>query len=262
MGLLPTIALGIGVVVAGLGIGAFISAFQNKSADTTTTVRTGVPQVTPVAQRTRGPVAVATAVPHPTESPSPTPSPLPTASPRASATPRATATPQGTATPRATPTAAPTATAAATATARPTETPAARPTATPVVVTPRPATPRPTVVPTARPTPRATAAPPTPLTFAGAAQNTVRRYLSDLIAGNENAAYAELGKSPGEGGLTEEAFIDRNTRIVSVRTTHSDANSVTVEVELASGRGNYYATYHVVNGPGGPIIDQHDYIKV
>jgi hypothetical protein len=112
------------------------------------------------------------------------------------------------------------------------------------------------------PTPRPTAAPPTPLTFAGAAQNTVRRYLADLIAGNENAAYAELGKTRGEGGLSEEAFIDRNTRITSVRTTHSDANSTTVEVELVSGRGTYYATYHVVNGPNGPVIDQHDYIKV
>ena len=146
------------------------------------------------------------------------------------------------------------------------ETPAPRVTATPGVVTPRPATPRPTVAPTPRPTAapttRATPAPPTPLTFAGAAQNTVRRYLADLIAGNENAAYAELGKSPGEGGLTEEAFIDRGTRITSIRTTHADASGATVEVELTSSRGTYYATYHVVNGPNGPVIDQHDYIKV
>ena len=90
----------------------------------------------------------------------------------------------------------------------------------------------------------------------------MRRYLADLIAGNENAAYAELGKSPGEGGLTEEAFIDRGTRITSVRTTHSDASGATVEVELTSSRGTYYATYHVVNGPNGAVIDQHDYIKV
>jgi hypothetical protein len=102
----------------------------------------------------------------------------------------------------------------------------------------------------------------TPLTFAGIAQNTVRRYLSDLISGNENAAYAELGKQPGEGGLTEEAFIDRGTRITSIRTTSSDANGATVEVELSSARGSYFATYHVTNAPSGPVIDQHDYIKV
>jgi hypothetical protein len=92
----------------------------------------------------------------------------------------------------------------------------------------------------------------------------VRRYLSDLIAGNENAALAELGKGPGEPGssLSEEAFIDRGTRITSIRTTSTDANGATVEVELSSGRGSYYATYHVTNGPSGPVIDQHDYIKV
>jgi hypothetical protein len=129
--------------------------------------------------------------------------------------------------------------------------------------TPHPATPRPTATP--RPaTPRPTAAPAAPLTFGGIAQNTVRRYLADLIAGNENAAYAELGKAPGDSSasLSEEAFIDRGTRIRSMRTTSSDANGATVEVELVSSRGSYYATYHVTNGPGGPVIDQHDYIKV
>lgn len=129
--------------------------------------------------------------------------------------------------------------------------------ATPRTATPHPATPRPTLTPTAAPVARAT-----PLTFSGIAQNTVRRYLSDLIAGNENAAYAELGKSPGEGGLSEEAFIDRGTRITSIRTTNSDANGATVEVSLTSSRGSYFATYHVTNGPSGPVIDQHDYIKV
>jgi len=90
----------------------------------------------------------------------------------------------------------------------------------------------------------------------------VRRYLANLIAGNEDAALADLGKRPGEGGLSEEAFIDRGTRITSMRTTSGDANSATIEVELISGRGSYFATYHVTNGPGGPVIDQHDYIKV
>lgn len=90
----------------------------------------------------------------------------------------------------------------------------------------------------------------------------MRRYLANLIAGNENAALADLGKGPGEGGLSEEAFIDRGTRITSIRTTSGDANGAVVEVELISGRGSYVATYHVNNGPSGPIIDQHDYIKI
>lgn len=102
---------------------------------------------------------------------------------------------------------------------------------------------------------------PTPVTFGGLAQNTVRRYLDDLIAGNEAGAYAALGRSPGEGGLSEEAFIDRGTRIVSIRTTSTDPTGATVEVRLSAGRGAYYATYHVLNGASGPVIDQHDYIR-
>lgn len=266
--LLPTIALGVGVVVAGLGIGAFLSAVQHRSATTSSTsVTHGAPLVTPVGRPTRGPVALATVVAHQTPSPTPaaTPTPRPTASAKATATPVATATPRATPTPHATPTPRSTPTAAATATPKPTPrattTPHVTPTPAPAVATPRPtprpATPRPTLLPTAVPVARAT-----PLTFAGAAQNTVRRYLSDLIAGNEAAAYAELGKSPGDGGLAEEAFIDRGTRITSIRTTSSDANGATVEVGLTSSRGSYYATYHVTNGPNGPVIDQHDYIKV
>lgn len=267
--ILPTIVLGIGVVVAGLGIGAFLSAMQRHGDTTTTTASRGVPAVTPVAQPTRGPVAVATLVAHPT----PSPTPRPTATPRATPTPRATATPRPTPTPAGTPTPQPTPTPQATptphASASPRATPAVRPaqvarteatprpTATPVVVTPRPATPRPTPVPAA--TPRA-AEPGS----GGYAQNAVRRYLDALIAGNENAAYAELGRSRGEPGasLSEEAFIDRGTRITSMRTTSSDATGATVEVELSSSRGSYFATYHVTNGPNGPVIDQHDYIKV
>ena len=263
--LLPTVALGVGVVVAGLGIGAFLSALQHRGATTSTTSTTAAhsaPVVTPIVRSTRGPVALATVAAHPTPSPTPrataTPAPRPTATATASATPRETASPR------------PTATASVAATAKPTPhatvAPRAvesKPPATPHPATPRPtptphpATPRPTLTPTAAPVARAT-----PLTFGGIAQNTVRRYLTDLIAGNENAAYAELGKPPGSGGLSEEAFIDRGTRITSVRTTSSDANGATVEVGLTSSSGSYYATYHVTNGPSGPVIDQHDYIKV
>ena len=259
--LLPTVALGVGVVVAGLGIGAFLSAVQHRGTNTTTTaVVSSAPAVTPVVRSTRGPVALTTVVPHPTFSPTPraTPTPQPTATATATATPRETLTPRPTATPAGAATAAPTPHPAETKSpATPTPVAATPRPATPHPATPHPATPRPTPVPTAAPVARAT-----PLTFGGVAQNTVRRYLSDLIAGNENAAYAELGRSPGEGGLSEEAFVDRGTRITSIRTTNSDASGATVEVGLTSSRGSYYATYHVTNGPSGPVIDQHDYIKV
>ena len=77
----PTIALGIGVVVAGLGIGAFLSAMQHKEAGKTTSTATtgsrGLPVVTPVARPTRGPVALATLVAHPTPSPTDRADPAP-----------------------------------------------------------------------------------------------------------------------------------------------------------------------------------------
>ncbi|BDE05719.1 hypothetical protein WPS_09950 [Vulcanimicrobium alpinum] len=119
---------------------------------------------------------------------------------------------------------------------------------------------RPTVAPTAL----ARATPPAVTGFSGVAQGAVRRYIGALIAGNENGAYAALGASPGDAGaqLSEEAFVDRSTHITSIRTTRVDASGATVEVEMNSARGAYYGTYHVVKGPGGPVIDQHDYIKV
>lgn len=88
--------------------------------------------------------------------------------------------------------------------------------------------------------------------------------MSALIAGNEDGAYTALGGRAGDRGLDlkEEAFIDRDTQIVGVRTRRADASSATVDVEIRSRRGNYFATYHVTNGPNGPYIDQHDYIKV
>ncbi|HEY0615386.1 MAG TPA: hypothetical protein VGC96_12120 [Candidatus Elarobacter sp.] len=251
---LPTIALGIGVVVAGLGIGAFLSAVQHKDQTTTSTRTTArsAPVVTPVPRATRNALAQITPLPHPT----PTPTPQPTATPQTTPTPNRTASPQ----PAATPTPAPAATPAERVTPRPAAT---RAPATPGAVTPRPATPRPATPRPAAPTAVARATPPPP-GFSGVAQTTVRRYLSSLIAGNESGAYAELGRAPGEPGanLSEEAFIDRGTRITSMRTTSTDANGATVEVELTSSRGSYFATYHVTNGPGGPVIDQHDYIKV
>jgi hypothetical protein len=92
----------------------------------------------------------------------------------------------------------------------------------------------------------------------------VRRYLVALINGNESGAYAALGGSSGDRGLSlkEETFVDKDTRITSIRTTKSDASGATVEVEISSTRGTYFATYHVATGANGTIIDQHDYIKV
>lgn len=92
----------------------------------------------------------------------------------------------------------------------------------------------------------------------------VRRYLDALIAGNEASAYAALGGSAGDHNLAlkEEAFLDRDARVTSVRTTHTDASGSTIVAEISAAQGNYIATYHVTRGPNGAYIDQHDYIKV
>lgn len=267
---MPTIALGIGVVVAGLGIGAFLSALQSKGhRDAPPAAVSSVPVITPVPRPSRGPVVIATMVAHPTPTPTPTASPTPAATPTAepTATPQATATPRASAAPAAVPvatsapqTAAPRATLSPRATAAPTvppPTPPARPTRmTPTAVVHTPPPP---------PTPLATiVARVAPDAFNSVAQGAVRRYLDALIAGNEGAAYAAFGKSTGDPSvqLSEEAFIDRGSRITSIRTRATDATGETIDADIASSRGTYQATYHVTNGPAGPLIDQHDYIKV
>ncbi|GAC1413683.1 MAG: hypothetical protein NVSMB64_23930 [Candidatus Velthaea sp.] len=121
----------------------------------------------------------------------------------------------------------------------------------------------PTAAPTvsARVTPVPTAAPATIVTSASSA---VRSYIGALMRGDETAGYAALGGTAGERGLTlsEEAFLDPTARITSLRTSKVDENNATVECEIASSKGTYYATYHVTLGPRGATITQHDYIKV
>lgn len=126
-----------------------------------------------------------------------------------------------------------------------------------VVVASPPALPRPTLGPSSRPVVPA----PPPL---DPAQAVVRRYIGDLIAGDEAGAYAALGGSSSDRALDlkEEAFLDKDARITSIRVSHTDATGATVDAEITSGRGSYVATFHVVNGPNGSTINQHDYIKI
>jgi hypothetical protein len=82
-----------------------------------------------------------------------------------------------------------------------------------------------------------------------------------LIAGDESTAYAALGGDRGQS-LKEEAFLDKDARITSLRVSRSDASGVTIDADIVSGRGTYVATFRVTSGPNGPTIAQHDYIKV
>ncbi|GAC1421253.1 MAG: hypothetical protein NVSMB5_14310 [Candidatus Velthaea sp.] len=96
------------------------------------------------------------------------------------------------------------------------------------------------------------------------ASSAVRSYIGALIRGDESAGYAALGGSAGDRGLalSEEAFLDSSAHITSLRAAKVDESSATVECEIASSKGTYYATYHVTLGPRGATITQHDYIKV
>jgi hypothetical protein len=254
---LPTIALGIGVVVAGLGIGAFLSAVQNQGIRATgrvpstaqlpaaATATPGLPVVTPVPRATRDALARATPRPHATSAPSPSPPSPPTPARAAVVTPLPAAAPKSAAPAAAHSPAMAAPVSTASASAAPTAASAASP-------------------PSVRFTPAAvvltTAAP----AFGAQGQATVRRYLGALIAGDENGAYAALGASPGDPNapLSEEAFVDRQTRITSIRTTRADAGGATVEAELHAARGTYIVTFHVANGRSGGVIDQHDYIRL
>jgi hypothetical protein len=120
--------------------------------------------------------------------------------------------------------------------------------------------PLPTVRPSLAPTVRATAA-PTPNDTAIA---LVRRYIDDLVAGDEAGAYAALGGTSSDRSLDlkEEAFLDKDARITSIRVSRSDGAAATVDAEITSGHGSYVATFHVTYGPNGSIISQHDYIKI
>lgn len=92
----------------------------------------------------------------------------------------------------------------------------------------------------------------------------MRRYLTDLMAGDEAGAYAALGGSAGDRSLDlkEEAFLDKDARITSIRVTHSDSSGATVDAEITSDHGSYATTFHVTYGPNGSIIDKHDFIKI
>lgn len=81
-----------------------------------------------------------------------------------------------------------------------------------------------------------------------------------MIAGDEKAAYAALGGSSSDRSLDlkEEAFLDKDARITSLRASRADATSATVDAEISAAHGSYVATFRIVNG----IITQHDYIKI
>jgi hypothetical protein len=91
----------------------------------------------------------------------------------------------------------------------------------------------------------------------------VHAYLNALQRGDEDSAYAALGGTAGTPGLvlSEEAFMDRTARIVSIRATGT-STSATAHADVVSQSGEYVATYTLERGPRGPIIRNHDFTRV
>lgn len=289
-GWLPTIAMGLGVVVAGLGIGALVAVLMQRSsgklAPLSNPVAVATSPASPAKPLPRPPLVIATiAPPHSYLSPSAVPSPEPSeseasseaASPETSVSPAPIASAstalQRTAAPRPAPSRLVAAVVVPLASAAPVggERAAAQPRIS------RVPTAEPTSAATAQPTPApATAAPPVssgstapaaaPVTAAAEsaydehASAVVRRYVDALIRGDDKTAYSALGG--GGGTLSEQSFIDPSARIVSLKVTRIDASNASVGCEIAASKGHYYATYHVTAASSGPYISEHDYIKV
>ena len=230
-----------GVIIAGLGIGALLSAFAARRMPTPLPSHSPVVVVhtpTPVA-RTAGPKAVARNPATQTPTPSSTPTTSPTVAESATAT--ESPTPIETRTPK-----------AAIATSRPTIKPTPKATVA-AVATPVP--------PTVAPTPKRVAEvqePPRVDRQAFFAQSLVRRFLSAVANGDDQAAYATLGGN--SGSLDEAQYLDPTLRITSMSSSRNAAGGTDVQVELRTAKGQYYGTFSV--NPSGTRITQREVIPV
>jgi hypothetical protein len=214
-----------GVIIAGLGIGALLSAFAARHVPAP--AKSSAPLVvmhtpTPIAAVTQAQV---------TATPSATPTPAST--PKQTTTPKSTptATPAQTEKPKASPT--PTAALTVAKTATPSPSPTSTPTRTPA----------PTVAPTAA----AVAVQSSP------AQALVRKFLEAVAHGDDATAYGTLG---GAGTpLGEAQFLDPTMRITSMTAGHAPGGGTNVQVEFRTSRGEYFGTF-VVDGSASKITQR------
>lgn len=226
-----------GVIIAGLGIGALLSAFAARHVPTPAQSQNPL-----VVMHTPTPIAtVARAAP----SPSPTAKPAPTRKPSATPTAEQTLKPSVKSSSKPTPSATPTATATPSpvATAVPTREPTARPTLAA-------RTSPPTATPTA-PAPVAAQALPPP-------EALVRKYMEAIAHGDDATAYAALGGN--SGSLTEVQYLDPTMRITSVSSTRAPGGGTNVQVEFRTARGEYFGTFTVDSS--ATRITQHEVIPV
>ena len=91
----------------------------------------------------------------------------------------------------------------------------------------------------------------------------MRQYLAAIQRGNDQAAYAAFGADPGASNvkLSEKDIVDPATRIVKLD-AHGTADDATVNVDLATSKGAYFAQYFLRRSPtGAALIYDHVFIK-
>jgi hypothetical protein len=225
---LPMVPLFAAVIIAGLGIGALLSAFAARHAPAPVASRSPLVVVhtpTPAAAKvlaqraTEAPTVRATVAPaSPSEAPSASPTPLPS----------------------------------------PTTAPPPHPNATP--------SPKKAVVATPRAVAERTALPPQHVATPEVAQvaqaadeaatSLVRRYLEAVAHGDDATARSALG---GDASPEDVQYLDPSLRITSLSAARKGAIT-RVEVEFRTVRGHYFGVFNV--DKTGTRITQHEIIPV
>ena len=267
---LPMVPIFAAVIVAGLGIGALLSAFAARQSPAP--APSGSPLVvtyTPTPIGNAAPAAPAAgasvaAAPSPATARSAQPTTAPS-SPPASASPstvpsrRPSVKPEASATEKPTPSPSPAPTLAvprspqirppATITLRPVESPSFVPTPVLATVRPSPAPPariaQSSTVPSANP--------------AAGAESLARRYLEAIAHGDEASAYQALG---GSGRLSESQYLDPTMRITSLTSSRAPNGLTKIEAEITTAKGEYFSTFTVQDTARGTIITDHTIIPV
>jgi hypothetical protein len=96
--------------------------------------------------------------------------------------------------------------------------------------------------------------------FARLSAAVVRAYFASLARGDDASARAALTPSK-RADLGEKDFVDSSLRITSLD-AHGTGDSATVNVDLATSRGEYFEQFYLRRSPtGSAVIVEHTYIK-
>ncbi len=246
---LPVIPIFIAVIVLGFVIGAGFSFLGHRSDPVA--VATQSPRPTE-QEATDPPVVLVT--PAPTEKPTPEPTDEPTEKP--TATPKPTPTPKPTKPPA----------AVADVSAEPTSADeSASPDAQASPVATESASARATPLAAARPVPAVSQPSDSgDPSFVRLSSDVVKQYLLAVAHGDDAAAYAALGASPGDRGanLTEAGVVDTKTRFGRSDAQPVANGNVVVTVPFQTTMGAYIGTYTVHrNDTGAAVIVSHSLSK-